>query len=147
MKFTLMQDLLSEDAKAINISKALETSMLKDRKVIDQIAEKVQGEGFPEKFDLPVKTEDGEELVLHYELYEKSINDDKKSYHVVTFTYEYARETVVEIRAMLKKAEQDPSDEDGTKYDELHEELNANDIIHVMAEFGDKFTKVWGTNK
>lgn len=146
MKFTLMQDLLKED-KTINISKALETSMLKDRKTLDQIAEKVQGEGFPEKFNLPVKTEDGEDLVLEYELYEKAINEDKKSYHVITMTYEYSRETVIKIRDMLKKAERDEADEDGEKYDALHEELNANEIIHISAEFGEKFTKVWGANK
>lgn len=146
MKFTLMQDLLKED-KTINVSKQLDTSMLKDRKTIDTIAEKIQSEGFPEKFDLPVKTEGGEDLVLSYELYEKSINDDKKSYHVVTFTYEYTRETTIKVREILKKAERDESDEDGEKYDELHEELNALDMFHVMAEFDTKFTKVWGSNK
>lgn len=146
MKFTMMQDLLSEE-KTINVSKQLDVSMLKDRRTHDTIAEKIQNEGFPEKFDLPVKLDDGQELVLHYELYEKEINSDKKSYHVVTFTYEHTRETTVEIRGLLKKAEADESDEDGEKYDELHEQLNALDMLHVMAEFDSKFTKVWGSNK
>jgi len=145
MKFKVFKEFIAED-KAITISKALEAGMLKDSKILDVLAEKVQSEGFPEKFDLPVKTSTGAELVFQYELYEKTINENK-SYHQVTFTYEHTRETTIKIRDLLKIAEKDDSDEGGEVYDELHEELNCAEMIHITAEFAEKFTKVWATNK
>jgi len=145
MKLTVFAKQLNEDTQ-INLTKSLEADMLKSKAMLDQLAEKIQGQGFPEKFTLPVKTSTGAEITFVYELYEKSINENK-SYHTVTFTYEHTRDTIVKIRQLLKDAEKDEEDDDGEKYDQLHDELNAADIIHVMAEFSDKFTKVWATNK
>lgn len=119
--------------------------MLKDKTMLNQLADKLQGEGFPEKFSLPVKLSNGADLVMNYELYEKSINE-AKSHHQVTFTYEHTRETIVATRSILKQAEKDLEDDDGEMYDKLAEELG-HDIIHVTAEFADKFTKTWATTK
>lgn len=144
MKLTVFKQ-LSEEAPTITLSKAFEASMLKDGAMLDQLAQKIQGDGFPEKFTLPVKLSNGADMTFEYELYEKTIND-AKSHHQITFTYEHTRETTIKIRALLKQAEKDDEDTDGDKYDELYEELKY-DMIHVIAEFSEKFTKVWGTTK
>jgi hypothetical protein len=145
MKFTLITDLLAESGNEITLTKGFEADMLKDGKMLDALAEKVQGQGFPEKFSLPVKLSTGADIVLEYELYEKAINDEK-GHHTLTFTYEYTRETVIKTRALLKDAEKDEADDEGEKYDQLYEELK-HDMIHIMAEFTDKFQKVWGSVK
>lgn len=144
MKLTVFKN-LKEEAPAISLAKAFEADMLKDSKMLDQLADKIQSQGFPEKFTLPVKLSTGADLVMEYELYEKEINDSK-SHHQITFTYEHTRETTVKIRALLKDAEKDDEDTDGDKYDQLYDELK-HDMIHIIAEFSDKFTKVWGTTK
>jgi hypothetical protein len=136
---------MNEDAPNINLSKAFEAGMMSDSRMLDQLAEKIQSQGFPEKFTLPVVLSNGAELTLEFELYDKSINDSK-GHHQVTFTYEHTRDTTVKIRTLLKQAEKDDEDTDGDKYDDLYEELK-HDIFHVVAEFSDKFTKVWGTVK
>lgn len=145
MKLTVFAKQINEDASTINLSKSFEASMLNDQKMLDQLAEKLQGQGFPEKFVLPVKLSNGAELTLEWELYEKAINENKSRHHV-TFTYEHTRETTIKIRQILKQAEKDDEDTDGDKYDALSDELRV-DMIHVIAEFTDKFTKVYGTNK
>lgn len=135
---------LAEEANEISLSKSFEADMLKDSKMLDLLADKIQSQGFPEKFSLPVKLSNGADLVLEYELYEKAINE-QKSHHVVTFTYEFTRDTVIKTRTMLKAAEKE-EDDDGEAYDKLYEELKY-DIIHVVGEFKDKFVKVWATTK
>lgn len=146
MKLTVFtQKQINEDTPNIALSKSFEASMLKDNTMLKQLAEKLQSEGFPEKFSLPVKLSNGADFTLHYELYEKSINE-AKSFHQVTFTYEHTRETIVATRTLLRQAEKDDEDTDGESYDKLSEELG-HDIIHVVAEFGDKITKVWATTK
>lgn len=145
MKLTVFKKQINEDASTINLSKSLEAGMLNDKKMLDQLAEKLQSQGFPEKFDLPVKLSNGADLTLEFELYEKSINE-AKSHHQITFTYEHTRETTLKIRTLLKQAEKDDEDTDGDKYDALSDELRT-DMIHVVAEFAEKFTKVYGTNK
>lgn len=146
MKLTVFAKQLNEDAQQISISKSLEADMLGDRKMLDLLAEKIQNQGFPEKFSLPVKTSTGVEIVFTYELYEKSINEDK-GHHTITFTYEHTRDTVVKIRTMLKDAEKNDDDKDGEAFDKLADELNVADIIHIMADVSDKITKVWASNK
>jgi hypothetical protein len=146
MKLSVFSKQLNEEAATqISLSKVFDASMLKDGKMLDQLADKIQSQGFPEKFAIPVKLASGVDLTLEYELYEKSINDSK-SYHQVTFTYEYTRETTVKTRTLLRQAEKDDGDDEGEKYDEMYEELKY-DMLHIIAEFGDKFTKVWGTTK
>jgi hypothetical protein len=145
MKLTVFAQKQINEETTIALSKAFDASMLKDKTMLKQLADKIQGEGFPEKFSLPVKLSNGADLVMNYELYEKAIND-AKSHHQVTFTYEHARDTVVAIRSILKQAEKDDEDDDGDKYDTLYEELK-HDIIHVTAEFAEKFTKVWATTE
>lgn len=145
MKLTVFKNLMAEEAPIIALSKAFDASMLKDKGMLTQLADKIQNQGFPEKFTLPVKLSNGVDLVMEYELYEKHINE-AKSHHQLTFTYEHTRETTVAIRSILKQAEKDDTDDDGDKYDKLSEELK-HDIIDVVAEFGDKFTKVYATTK
>lgn len=145
MKLTVFAQQINEDASTINLSKSFEADMLNDSKMLDQLAEKLQGQGFPEKFVLPVKLSNGAELTLEWELYEKAINENKSRHHV-TFTYEHTRETTIKIRQILKQAEKDDEDTDGEKYDKLSDELSV-DMFHVIAEFADKFTKVYGSTK
>ena len=144
MKLTMIKKTLAEEV-SIALSKDFEADMLKDGKMLDQLAEKLQGQGFPERFELPVKLSTGAEITLAYEMYEKSINE-AKSHHQITFTYEHTRDTVVKVRLLLKDAEKDDSDEGGEAYDKLYDELKT-DMIHVMAEFKDKFVKVWASTK
>jgi hypothetical protein len=144
MKLTVFKN-LNEEAPNIQLSKAFEAGMMSDRKMVDLLAQKIQSDGFPEKFTLPVKISNGADLVLEFELYEKSINE-QKGFHQVVFTYEHTRDTTIKIRALLKQAEKDDEDTDGEKYDELYDELK-HDMIHVVAEFSDKFTKVYGNTK
>jgi len=145
MKLNVFAKKQINEETTIALSKSFEASMLKDKTMLNQLADKLQGEGFPEKFSLPVKLSNGADLVMNYELYEKSINE-AKSHHQVTFTYEHTRETIVATRSILKQAEKDLEDDDGEMYDKLAEELG-HDIIHVTAEFADKFTKTWATTK
>ena len=145
MKLTLIKELTEANNAEIHLSKSFEADMLNDRKMLDMLAEKLQTQGFPEKFSLPVKLSSGAEIVLEYELYEKSINEEK-GYHTITFTYEHTRETTVKIRTILKDAEKNESDTEGEAYDKLYDELRY-DMFYVMADFKDKFEKVWGSVK
>lgn len=147
MKLTVRTQTLTEAVTQIEVAKTFQASMLKDNKMMTEIAKKVQAKGFPNRFSIKAELSTGSDLVLEYEIYEKNINDNV-SYHEVTFTYEFTRDTEIKTRALLKAAEPKESDDDEVqeKYDALYDDLKHSEI-HITAEFTDEFGKVWASVK
>lgn len=152
MKLTIFKE-----AKALNESKMLTESVqlhigsghgltaetLHNKKIIDQIADEIHDEGFPSSFTINVKVSTGDTIPYVFELDDKYINESKH-HHQVIFNYAIDMTTNKKIRAILKKAQEDESDVDGEKADELYDELKV-DSITVFAEFAKSFSKIYGS--
>jgi hypothetical protein len=123
----------------------LDAADLKNKKIIDMIANEVHEKGFPDKFTLRVSVSTGQQLDLTFALYSKKINK-QSGWHQLAFQYDIEHDSYLKIRALIKHAQQDPSDPDGEKADDLADELSI-DAITVYADFEKEFTKVFGSTK
>lgn len=154
MKLTIFKE-----AKALNESKMLTESIqlnigsghgltaetLHNKKIIDQIADEIHDEGFPASFTINVKISTGDTIPYVFELDDKYINDSKH-YHQLAFCYAIDMTTNKKIRALIKKAQEDETDVDGEKADELYDELKVDTIV-VWAEFAKSFSKIFGSTE
>ena len=108
----------------------------KNRKAADRLALAVFRAGFPETFDVEVTSAHGKAAVK-FAIDEKRIND-AKGYHQAIFKYELAKGSDAQLEKLAKAAQ----DEDGMG--DL-DGLTYVDSIEVVAEFTNKFDKVWGS--
>lgn len=131
--------------KTINESIAgstVDTADLRQASFITNLVNELHDRRFPDSFKLTVKTSWGDELPLTFKLVDKSINDHP-GWHQLKFVYELDSDSEKRKFALQRKAEQDESDPDGEKYDELLAELNFSQL-DVHAELGKEIEKVYG---
>lgn len=154
MKLTIFKEV-----KALNEAKMLTESVqlnigsghgltaetLHNKKIIDQIADEIHDEGFPSSFTITVKVSTGDTIPYVFELDDKYINDNKH-HHQLAFSYAIDMTTSKKIRALLKKAQEDETDTEGEKADELYDELKVDSIV-VFAEFAKSFSKIYGSTE
>jgi hypothetical protein len=129
----LVKPILKETA-----SMRITTADLKDQHIVDSIASRLQHQGFPEKFELNLKTENSGPLVVEFDLKRKEVNEDK-GYHYLMFSYELDHASLIKIHTILNKAK----DMDEEEYDDLKSELKFDEFV-VTIEFGNEFRKAQG---
>lgn len=106
---------------------------LKNKDVLNQLAEDLLKRGFPADFKLTLQLSNGKELPVRFYIDGKSINESN-AHHIVTLRYELSSKSFNDVRDFLKKYENDPNDEEGLIYDRIQDELNV-DTIYISADF------------